>query len=249
MITVAISDGIMVVTMDRPEARNALVAADYETMHRAFNDACDDADVGVVVVTGAGDTFCGGQDLKELGSTRPEHLASVPFHAYIEALARCRKPVIGAVEGSAVGVGFTMLLHMDLVVASSQARFRTPFVRLGATAEAGSSVLLPALLGPRLAAKLLLTGDWLHAKDRGAEGLLTEIVAPGTSLPRAMELAARIAALPRHSVESIKRLLIAGREDAVLRSFARERAELVRIAGLLEAGLADAPFADGRVHR
>src|SRR4051794_33920628 len=188
MITVAVADGVMVVTMDRPEARNAVREADYVAMHRAYNAASENPEVGVVVVTGAGDTFCGGQDLKELGGSAPEHLASVPFHAYIEALSRCRKPVIGAVEGSAVGVGFTMLLHMDLVIASSAARFRTPFVRLGATAEAGSSVLLPALLGPRLAAKLLLTGEWLQAKDPGAEGLLTEVVAPGTSLPRAMEI-------------------------------------------------------------
>ena len=249
MISVAVSDGISVVTMDRPEARNALRAEDYEAMHRAFNDASSDPTVGAVVVTGVGDTFCGGQDLKELGSARPEHLASVPFHAYIEALARCTKPVIGAVEGSAVGVGFTMLLHMDLVVAAEDARFRTPFVTLGATAEAGSSVLLPALLGPRLAAKLLLTAEWLNAKDPGAEGLITEVVPVGAALGRARELAATIAAMPRHSVESIKGLLVAGREDAVLRSFARERAELVRIAGLVEAGLAQAPFADGQVHR
>lgn len=249
MITVAVAEGIQVVTMDRPEARNALRAEDYEAMHRAFNEASADPGIGVVVVTGAGDTFCGGQDLKELGGARPEHLASVPFHAYIEALARCTKPVIGAVEGSAVGVGFTMLLHMDLVVAAEDARFRTPFVKLGATAEAGSSVLLPELLGPRLAAKLLLTADWLHAKDPGAEGLINEVVPAGGALARAMEFAAAIAELPRHSVESMKRLLIAGREDPVLRAFARERAELVRIAGLLEAGLASAPFADGRVHR
>ena len=249
MISVAASDGISVVTMDRPEARNALRAADYAAMHRAFRDASSDPDVGVVVVTGAGGTFCGGQDLTELGDVTPEHLASVPFHAYIEALARCAKPVIGAVEGSAVGVGFTMLLHMDLVVAAQDARFRTPFVTLGATAEAGSSVLLPELLGPRLAAKLLLTAQWLHAKDPGAEGLVTELVPAGGALARAMELAGTIAAMPRHSVESIKRLLVAGREDAVLRSFARERAELVRIAGLVESGRVQPPFADGRVHR
>lgn len=248
MIEVAVTDGVMVVTMDRPEARNALLEADYVAMHRAYNEASADPSVGVVVVTGAGDTFCGGQDLKALGGAAPEHLASVPFHAYIEALSRCAKPVIGAVEGSAVGVGFTMLLHMDLVVAAEDARFRTPFVKLGATAEAGSSVLLPALLGPRLAAKLLLTADWLHAKDPGAEGLITEVVPAGGALVRALELAATISAMPRHSVASIKGLLIAGREDAVLRSFARERAELVRIAGLIEAGLASAPFADGRVH-
>lgn len=249
MITTRVDGGVMIVTMDRPGARNALRAEDYEAMHRAFNDASSDVTIGVVVVHGAGDTFCVGQDLKELGGARPEHLASVPFHAYIEALARCAKPVVGAVEGSAVGVGFTMLLHMDLVVAASDARFRAPFVPLGATAEAGSSVLLPALLGPRLAAKLLLTGEWLHAKDPGAEGLINEIVPPGGALPRALELAGAMCELPRHSVESMKRLLVAGREDAVLRSFARERAELVRIAGLLEAGLVSAPFADGQVHR
>jgi len=121
MITVASSDGIMVVTMDRPEARNALVAADYEAMHRAFNDACDDADVG----RGRGDRrrrhVLWRQDLKELGQHPPRASGlGASSMAYIEALSRCRKPVIGAVEGSAVGVGFTMLLHMDLVVASSR---------------------------------------------------------------------------------------------------------------------------------
>lgn len=247
MISVVVKDGVQVITMDRPAARNALLAEAYERMHRAFNEACSDPDVAVVVVTGSGGTFCGGQDLKELGGARPEHLASVPFHAYIEALTRCTKPVIAAVEGSAVGVGFTMLLHMDLVVAATDARFRAPFVTLGATAEAGSSLLMPAIFGPRLGGRLLLTAEWLKATDAGAHNLVSELTPPGGALEAAMALANRLAALPRHSVESTKRLLIAAREEAVLAAFGRERAELVRIAGLLEAGTASAAFAQGVV--
>ena len=249
MITVSIDKGVQLILMDRPEARNALQAEDYVAMHRAFNEASRSSNIGAVVVTGAGGTFCGGQDLKDLGQPTPENLASLPFHAYIEALARCTKPVVGAVEGTAVGVGFTMLLHMDFVISASDASFRAPFVTLGATAEAGSSLLMQSIFGPRLGGRLLLTAEWLKATDPGAAGLVTEITSPGSSLATATDLARRLCALPRHSVESTKRLLIASREDAVMNAFGRERAELVRIAGLIERGEATAAFATGKVSR
>ena len=249
MISVEVADFVQFIRMDRPEARNALNSSAYVDLQRAFNEASADPDIRAVVISGAGGSFCAGQDLKELGDVSAETLASFPFHAFIESLANCTKPVVAAVEGDAIGAGFTMLLHVDFVIAAQTARFRLPFVALGATAEAGSSALLPAFFGPRMSARLLLTADWLLASDPEAQALVTQVVVPGTAEAQASLLAGKLASLPSHSVESIKRLLKAAHTDAVSAALARERSELVRIATAASSGHLGVAFASGVVSR
>jgi enoyl-CoA hydratase/carnithine racemase len=195
----------------------------FAAIDRHLHDARRSDDIAAVVVTGAGDAFCAGQDLKELRTIDPLGLASHPFHAFIETLAGFPKPLIAAIRGVAVGAGVTMLPYFDFVVAGPDARFQAPFVALGVPTEGGSSVALPALVGPRLAARMLLLGEWISAEEALGGGLVTEVVPAAEVLDRALAIGHRLAELPRAAVMATKRLLVAGRLDAVCAAFARER--------------------------
>lgn len=228
-------DGVRVLTLDRPEARNAFNVALYDAVAAALRDASSDPDIGAVVVTGAGDIFSAGQDLKEAAGSDGSAAAQRGhgFPGFARTLASFPKPLIAAVNGSAVGVGVTMLLHCDLVLASDTARFRTPFAALGIVPEAASSLLLPARIGPQAAAHMLFTGEWMTAEESVARGLAWKVCPAEALLDEARVLAAGIAKMPQASVVATKQLLIAARSDAVTAAIDRELAELVR---LLSAG-------------
>ena len=141
----------------------------FDGLRRALTAAATDPSVRCVVLTGAGPAFCAGIDLKDFAADRRyddgEPHGFVPC---IEEIERFPKPLVAAVNGVAVGFGTTVLLHCDLVLASSRARFRLPFVHLGLGPEAGSSFLLPARIGDQAAAHLLYTGAWLEPQQRSS---------------------------------------------------------------------------------
>lgn len=231
MISTAIGDGVLTVTLNRPEARNALNGPGYAAFDEALRTAAADPAIVAVLVNATGPHFCAGQDLREVAQLSAAEIGSSPFYPFIENLGTFGKPVIAAVEGDAIGVGMTMLLYVDFVVASTTARFRTPFVSLGSTAEAGSSLMLSSALGPRQAARMLYLGDWLSATDPAAAGLVHAVVPGGQALQQARELSQRLVASSGAALAATKRLLVAAREDALAGAFERERAELL---GLLE---------------
>ena len=225
MINVDEGSGIRTITIDRPEARNALTSADFAALDLALRQAALEDDPRAVIVTGAGDeAFCAGQDLKELTDIDPPALASHPFHAFIETLVGFPKPLVAAVRGVAVGAGVTMLPYFDFVVAASDARFQTPFVKLGVPTEGGSSQMLAFTVGPRLAARMLLTGEWIAAAEAHSAGLVTSVVESARVLPAALELARRLADLPASAVTATKRLLVEARREGVGAALLRERA-------------------------
>lgn len=225
MINVDDDGGVRTITIDRPEARNALTSAAFASLDLALRHAALDDGFRAVIVTGAGDeAFCAGQDLKELPDIDPAALSSHPFHAFIETLAGYPKPLIAAVRGVAVGAGVTMLPYFDFVVAASDARFQTPFVTLGVPTEGGSSHMLALTVGPRLAARMLLTGEWIPAPEAQAAGLVTTVVDGDAVLPTAVELAGRLANLPAAAVTATKRLLVEARREGVSAALTRERA-------------------------
>ena len=225
MINVEDDSGVRTITIDRPEARNALTSAAFASLDLALRHAALEDGLRAVIVTGAGDeAFCAGQDLKELPDIDPAALASHPFHAFIETLAGYPKPLIAAVRGVAVGAGVTMLPYFDFVVAASDARFQTPFVKLGVPTEGGSSHMLASTVGPRLAARMLLTGEWIPAGEAQAAGLVTTVVDSDAVLPAAVELARRVADLPASAVTATKRLLVEARREGVSAARTRERA-------------------------
>lgn len=220
---------VRLITLDRPEAKNAFNKALYDGVRDALDEAAADDSIAVCVITGTGDIFSAGQDLRALAGLKDNPDEGKGFDPFARALARFDKPLIAAVNGAAVGVGTTLLLHCDVVLASNTARFRVPFVNLGIIPEAASSHLLPARIGPQAAAYYLLTGDWIDAETAVARGLAWKCCNPEQLLEEALGLARRIADGPLEALRNTKRLLQAARADAVQAALDREIGHLTEI--------------------
>jgi len=220
---------VVVLTFNRPERRNALDRTAFAELTGALRAADGDHEVGAVVLAGAPPAFCAGADLDELKTLSdddPRALGPV-FEELLDTLARLSVPLIAAVDGAAVGLGATLLLHCDVVVAGDQARLRFPFVPLGVTVEAGAGALLPELVGAQQAARLLLTGCWVDADEAMSLGLAA--VRAVAALPAAMELARAVAAQPREAVRTTRALLAALRRPSVDAARAEERVAWARL--------------------
>ena len=217
-------------TMNRPASKNAFNEALYHGFGTALEEAAADPAVGVVLVTGAGDAFSAGQDLKVLAQLKTDRNAMTGgFNHFSRALAAFDKPLIAAVNGVAVGAGATMLGHCDLTFASDTARFKYPFVALGMIPEAASSYLLPERIGHQAAAYYLLTGDWLSAAEACERGLVWKVCPPEALLDEARSVAARIASAPVENLQASKRMIRAARADVVEAANERELDELAAV--------------------
>ncbi|SFL24057.1 enoyl-CoA hydratase-related protein [Methylobacterium pseudosasicola] len=212
--------GIRLVTIDRPERRNALDRATYAGLAAAFDAAGTDATLRAVVLTGAGGCFTAGNDLKDFQEV--EAGGDSPGLTFLKALRGCPKPVVAAVEGHAVGIGTTLLLHCDLAYAGDGARFRLPFTALGLSPEGASSYLLPLVAGTKRAAELLMLGEPFGAAEAVAAGLVNAAVPAGTSLEVALARARALAALPPASIAATKQALRRGQDETVARTLAEE---------------------------
>ena len=229
MIDVADDDGVRLVTWNRPDALNAMSLELWDGTRDALRSAAG-AGVRCIVVTGTGRGFTVGQDLAEM--TDPRHAdGERGFRGVMAALADLDVPLVAAVNGLAVGFGTTMLPWCDVALAAESARFRVPFVSLGVTTEAASSVTLAAVMGAQEAARFVLTGDWLSAEDAAACGLVSAVVPDADLVAEALGLARRIAAQPPDALRTTTRLLHAGRTDAWRAAIERENAEFARLAG------------------
>jgi enoyl-CoA hydratase len=215
MLRVEKSDAIAVVTLDRPEAMNALSRALRAALDEAMRELSRDPDVKVIVLTGAGRAFTAGLDLKELGSD-PDGLgaanATGPRENPVLAIRQCPKPVIAAINGVAITGGFEVALACDVLIASTQARFADTHARVGILPGWGLSQRLSRLIGPYRAKELSLTGNFLDAQTALAWGLVNRVVNPEDLLPTAMALAADMANIPPETLQAYKSLIDAGYE-------------------------------------
>lgn len=200
-VAVTVDGPVVVVTLNRPAKRNALTQAMYATVADTLRAADADRAVAAVVLTGAGGAFTAGNDLADFepGATLVETVR------FFEAITSVSVPLVAAVSGVAVGVGFTMLLHCDFVYAEPDAVLRAPFTELGLVPEAGSSLLLPRVVGPRHAAEVLLAGRTVSGAEAAAWGLATEAVSP--ALDTALACARALGQLPPGSLRTTKELL------------------------------------------
>jgi enoyl-CoA hydratase/carnithine racemase len=227
---------VRLLTLNRPEARNALDSAHYHALAEALDDAGDDPGLAVAAITGVGGVFCAGQDLAEMGriadpaQTRDAGTAH-GFTRFITALEAFPKPLVAAVNGVAVGLGVTMLPYCDLVLIADDARLRTPFASLGVVPEAGSSFTLPAAMGRQASAQVLLTGHWFDAATAVAAGLALRSSAPERLLDEALGVARSLARLPIVSLVETKRLLRTGWTDAARDARTREEAVFAWLTG------------------
>jgi enoyl-CoA hydratase/carnithine racemase len=220
--------GVRVLTFDRPQKLNAMNTALYRACAAALVDAASDGSVGAVVLTGNGRAFSAGADLGELAEAAAGESGDdqgPAFAAFLDALLDCPKAVLAAVNGVAVGIGMTLLPYCDVALIAESARLRAPFVPLGVTTEAASSVTLASIMGWQRAARILLTGAWVGAAEAVELGLAAEVVPDGEVLPRTLALAHEIVdAGPLASIMATKRLLVAARRDTILAARAREDA-------------------------
>jgi enoyl-CoA hydratase/carnithine racemase len=202
-----LSGNVLRITLNRPERRNALNRLAYAEIEAAFRAASADPGVRCVVVTGADPAFCSGEDVKEMMTGEPrastERVEPKPTPAAMAALD-CTKPVIAAVNGSAVGWGMELALYADIRIASEKAQFAELFVKRGLVSDVGGFLRLPALVGPAKAAELLFTGDAIDAREAARIGLGSEVLPHGVLLPRADSLAQRIATNPPLAVCALK---------------------------------------------
>ena len=211
-LIVTTTNGIMEIRFNRPEKKNALTRAMYDGVVEAFASAEADPTVRVILLTGSGDIFTSGNDIKDFqqrAATRNSSAAS-PF---LTALSTLKKPLVAAVNGAAIGVGTTMLAHCDFVLAARSARFTMPFTRLGLVPEAGSSLLFPQLLGHQKAAAMLLLGDSMTAQEALDAGFVYQVVDDADLMDAARAVAARLAALPPTSIRQTKELMRRGKTD------------------------------------
>jgi enoyl-CoA hydratase/carnithine racemase len=216
---------LRVLTIDRPAKRNALDVATYRQLRHAIQAADEDALVQVIVITGSSGVFTSGNDLADFRD-HPESSEGIEM---LRALIGTRKPVIAAVEGFAVGIGSTMLLHCDLVYAGRSTLFSLPFVKLGLSPEGASTLLLPQLAGSKLATELLLLGRNFGAPEAKRAGLINETVDDGTALSTALDTARALLEVPPESLAITKRLLQRNR-DHILQVIDEEAEELGRRA-------------------
>ena len=226
------ADGVRLVTWNRPEARNAMNDALWDATRDALVGAQDDPSVGCVVLTGSGQAFTAGQALGEMLEP-PEH-DDDQLHGYrglIPVLEAFDKPLLAAVNGVAVGFGATVLPYCDIVWVARDARLKVPFMTLGVTTEAGGSVLLPLRMGWQAAAHFVFTADWMSADEAVACGLAWKVSEPDALLDDVMGTARTIGAMPVDSLQTTKRLMVAGRIDAVRAAREREDVEFVRLVG------------------
>lgn len=219
-ISVSVQDRCLTLRMNRPEKKNALTRAMYQAMMDALRQAEGDAGVRVVMITGSEECFTAGNDIADFANAKPGEPAVAL--QYLETLAAIGKPVVAAVGGVAVGIGTTMLLHCDLVYATSSARFQLPFVNLGLCPEAGSSFILPALVGQRRAAELLLFGDPFGAEEAQHAGIVNEVCGESELFSTANAAAQQLAQKPPTALRTAKQLLKQSFAENIKAAMARE---------------------------
>ena len=219
-------EGILTITLNRVAKKNSLTGAMYAAISDALEAAAADPVVRVAVIQGHETIFSAGNDIGDFLKAPPS--ADSPVIRFLRVISSFPKPLIGAVCGAAVGVGTTLLLHCDLVYAGDNAAFSLPFVNLGLCPEAGSSYLLPRLMGHQRASEALLLGDPFTAETALEVGLINRIVPPAEVHALAHRQAQRLAAKPLASLIASKRLMkqeqaapVAARLDEEIAIFGR----------------------------
>ncbi|MBT7157655.1 MAG: enoyl-CoA hydratase/isomerase family protein [Rhodospirillaceae bacterium] len=223
---------VRLLTLNRPDALNAFNDDVYDAATAALKEAAAAPDLAVVVITGQDRAFSAGQDLGELGSPRlHDDGLRHGFQPFIEVVEAFPKPLIAAVNGIGVGIGLTLLPHCDMVLMAEEARLKAPFVDLGVTTEAGSSFLLPAMIGWAATAHILYTAPWIDADYAVEIGLAWRQVPDEQLMEETMEMAEFIAQNPIPSLVATKQLLLAARLDATRHARERENEAFGRLVG------------------
>ncbi len=219
-IIVADDDATRIITLRRPQKKNAITHDMYRAMSNAIDTAQDNPDIRCIILTGGSGVFTAGNDLEDfqtLGTRETAPTQASDAVKFLYSLARNVKPIIAAVDGIAIGIGTTMLFHCDYVLASTTATFSTPFIHLGLVPEGASSLLMPRTMGHQRAFAALVMGRTIDAEDARIAGFVNVVVAPGHTEQEARKVAREIAALPAQAVAAARKLLRPPPEDIARR--------------------------------
>ena len=205
---------VLIISLNRPDKKNALSCDMYMAMTTALADAAMDDSIYAILIKGTADSFSAGNDIRDLNQSELGNNA--PAMQFLRQLIDFEKPLVAAVNGIAVGIGVTMLLHCDLVYIGENTRCRLPFVNLGLVPEAASSLLLPNIMGHQRAAELLMTGDFFDGKKAADYGIANEALPDGEAvIKKALEQVHKLAQHPREALRLTRRLLKKREYDAV----------------------------------
>ncbi len=230
-LTIADNDGIRLVTLNRPEKKNAVNTPMWKEITDAFRGAEADDTIRCLVLTGAGDNFCAGVDLSSFGDGGEGSAEEHPFGTCARTVAGFTKPWIGAAPGIAVGGGATILFHADIVYVGDSLRMRLPFASLGLVPEFASSYMLQANIGAQHAAELFYTAEWIDASKAVEAGIAARAYPDAELLPAAMEKAGEIAQWPVNALREIKSTLRLPHKAHIEAALAAEDAGMERQAG------------------
>jgi enoyl-CoA hydratase/carnithine racemase len=208
------------IVMRRPEKKNALTPEMFLAMSEAINSAQSNPDIRCLILTGRSGVFTAGDDVSDfVEEATVEREASRPrsSNVFVRSLITNRKPIIAAVDGIAVGMGVTMVLHCDYVIASTTASFSSPLIQYGLVPEGASSLLLPRMAGHQLAFSLLVMGQPMSASEAREAGFVNEVVAAGHAIIEARKVAREIGELPPDAVAISRELIKLPSEDLLRR--------------------------------
>lgn len=221
LIRISLCEAILHVQMNRPEKKNALTRAMYQTMADAILGADRNGAIRVILLTGTADCFTSGNDLVDFVNAQNDK-GMQHHNPFLSVISRAEKPIVAAVSGYAIGIGTTMLLHCDLVYAGTKARFQLPFVNLGLCPELASSLLLPRLIGYQKASELLLLGEAFGAETARELGLVNAVCPEEELFGTALQKARQLAAQPPASVRITKALMKRPIEAAMTKAIGEE---------------------------
>ncbi len=214
-IKTAIVNGVLTIEIARPEKKNALTRAMYQAMADALVAANDDKTVRAVLIQGQPSIFTSGNDIEDFMASPPRD-EEAPVFQFMKAMIGCNKPIVAAVNGAAIGIGTTLLLHCDLVYVADDARLAMPFVSLGLVPEFGSSLIVPRLMGQRRAAEKLLLGDPFTGEQAVEYGVANSVLPAGEVVNYARRVAERFNSLPPTAVMESKKLMRRSTEEELL---------------------------------
>lgn len=238
--------GALAITLARPDRRNAITIAMYAALADAIESAATDEGIRVISIRGEGQDFTAGNDLADFLEAAPRLDEEIPVWRLLRALATCETPLVAAVQGNCVGIGTTMLLQCDLVIAEEGARFSLPFVDLGLVPEAASSLLLPRLAGRRRAARQLLLCEPFGVDEAEQIGLVSHRAADGSLEQALQSVVAALLAKPPEALRQTQRLLRHGERDEVLARMKLESSKFAERLASPEVGEAISAFFEKR---
>lgn len=230
-ITSHLDDGVLTLTLNRAAKKNALTKAMYVALTEGLEGALADEAVRVVVIAASGDDFCAGNDILDFAQDLPVYQDeaadhdNLPVFRFLKAITFFDKPLIAVVQGQSVGVGVTLLLHCDLVVATDDARFSLPFLKLGLVPEAGSTLLLPQRIGHQRAFEWLAMGEVVSADEARRMGLVNWVVQKTQLVETVKTVTGRLSALSPSALTATKSLM---REPEALWEVVRAEGALFR---------------------